>query len=219
MPQIENDLMKFIDQTPNAYICVDNLSKILIADGFQQLYENENWANLLPNGKYFVVRNDSSLIAFKLCNNTQNIGFNIVSTHIDSPSFSIKPNADIFDNTYLKLNVSEYGSLLYYSWLDRPLSLSGRVITYSNGVYEKQLLNIDKDLLIIPSQALHINREANRKNELNCQIDMLPIISLSNTKMLDDIIRESILIKYVTMIYIFIIEINLKKLGYKKNLF
>lgn len=192
MNEIENDLMKFIDQTPNAYYCVDNLRKILVNQGFEELYENKNWNHLKDNGNHFVVRNDSSLIAFKMCEKKQNIGFNIVSTHGDSPAFSIKPNADMFDNSYLKFNVNGYGGMINYSWLDRPLSLSGRVITYTNGVYEKKLLNIDKDLLIIPSQALHINREVNSKNELNHQVDMLPILSLSNEKKLEDIIRENL---------------------------
>ena len=82
--------------------------------------------------------------------------------------------------------------MLNYTWLDRPLSLAGRVVTLKDGIYEKQLVNIDKDLLIIPSQAIHINLEANQKNNLNHQIDMLPIVSLNDDKKLEDIIRENI---------------------------
>lgn len=192
MTNINKDLMNFIDATPNAYFCVDNLRKKLIENGFVELYENQNWDNLTEDGKYFVVRNDSSLIAFKMSNKKENIGFNIVAAHTDSPSFSIKPNADMFDGIYLKLNVGGYGGMLNYTWLDRPLSLAGRVVTLKDGVYEKQLLNINKDLLIIPSQAIHINRDANEKNVLNHQIDMLPVVSLYNDKKLEDIIKESL---------------------------
>lgn len=192
MASIEKRLMSFINETPNAYYCVDNLRRELIENGFEELYENEPWVNLKKDGKYFVIRNDSSLIAFKMSDIKENIGFNIVSAHTDSPSFSIKPNADMFDGNYMKLNVNGYGGVLNYSWLDRPLSLAGRVVTLKDGVYAKQLVNVDKDLLIIPSQAFHINREANEKNSLNHQVDMLPVVSLSDDKKLEDVIRENL---------------------------
>ena len=151
MTSIDKRLMSFINETPNAYYCVDNLRQKLIENGFEELYENELWVNLKEDGKYFVTRNDSSIIAFKMSNKKENIGFNIVSVHTDSPSFSIKPNADMFDGNYMKLNVNGYGGMLNYTWLDRPLSLAGRVVTLKDGVYAKQLVNVDKDLLIIPA--------------------------------------------------------------------
>lgn len=190
---IEKNLMHFIDETPNAYYCIKNLRKKLLENGFKELYENETWHYLKEDGKYFIIRNDSSLIAFKMCVKKENIGFNIVSTHSDSPSFSIKTNADLFDGNYMKLNISGYGKMLNYTWLDRPLSFAGRVVTLKDGIYEKYLVNIDKDLLIIPSQAIHINRSTNEKISFNHQIDMLPIISLSNDKKIEDIIRENLL--------------------------
>ena len=192
MENLQKNLMSFIDKTPNAYVCVQNLKQLLLKNGFIQIYENEDWNKLKNDGKYFVIRNDSSLISFKMCKEISNIGFNIVATHTDSPSFSIKPNADMFDNMYLKLNVSGYGGMINYTWLDRPLSLAGRVVTLTNGVYEKKIINIDKDLLIIPSQAIHINREVNSKNDLNHQVDLLPIMSLTSEKKLEDVIRESL---------------------------
>ena len=192
MTNIEKRLMSFIDETPNAYYCINNLRKKLVENGFQELYENDIWSDLKEDGKYFVVRNDSSLIAFKMSETNQDIGFNIVAAHTDSPSFSIKPNADMFDGMYMKLNVSGYGGMLNYTWLDRPLSLAGRVVTLTDGIYEKKLVNVDKDLLVIPSQAIHINRDVNEKNSLNHQIDMLPIVSLNNDKRLEDIIRDNL---------------------------
>lgn len=189
---MEKELINFINNTPNAYYCVHNLKEMLEANAFEELYENENWNNLKIDGKYFVSRNDSSLIAFKMNGNKEKVGFNIVAAHTDSPSFTIKPNADMFDNMYLKLNINGYGGMINYSWLDRPLSVAGRVITVTNGVYEKQLVNIEKDLLTIPSQAIHINRDVNHKNELNPQVDMLPIMSLSNDQKLEDIIKGNL---------------------------
>ena len=182
------NLMDFIDKTPNAYYCVKNLKEELIAKGYKELYEYDNWNKLKGNGKYFVIRNDSSLIAFKTIDNEkEKIGFNIVSAHADSPSFSIKPNALMYDGNYLKLNTSPYGDMLNYTWFDRPLSLAGRVIVRKDGangsVFNKHLINIDKDLLIIPSQAIHINREVNENASFNHQIDMLPVISLNHDKL------------------------------------
>ena len=200
MKNINKDLMNFINKTPNAYFCVDNLRKKLTQNNFVELFENEIWDNLKENGKYFVVRNDSSLIAFKVPEKKENIGFNIVSTHTDSPSFSIKPNADMYDGNYMKLNVSGYGGMINYTWLDRPLSLAGRVVIKKDGIYEKQLINIDKDLLVIPSQAIHINRDVNEKNSLNHQVDMLPVISLDNNKKLEDVIKETLLDKEIEKI-------------------
>ncbi len=198
MKNLENNVIDFINNTPNAYSCADNLRKLLIDKGFIELYENDDWHNLEKNNKYFVVRGDSALIAFELPNNKEKIGFNIVAAHSDSPSFHIKPNSDIFENNYLKLNTDSYGGMINYSWLDRPLSLAGRVIIYEDGIYKTQIINIDKDLMIIPSQAIHINRDVNSKNELNLQIDMLPIISLSNKKSLIDIIMDYLDAKGIT---------------------
>lgn len=192
MESIRDNLMEFVNKTPNAYYCVDNLRKVFLDNGFEELYENEEWNNLNADGKYFVVRNDSSIIAFKGCGKDNNVGFNIVSVHSDSPSFLIKPNADMFDGDYLKLNVSGYGGMINYSWLDRPLSLAGRVVTCTNGIYQSHLVNIDKDLLLIPSQAIHINRDVNSKNELNHQVDMLPVVTQFGDEKLEDIVRGNL---------------------------
>ena len=187
MNNIDKKMMNFIDNTPNAYYCIDNLRKELIKNGYIELSEGEVW-NLKDNEKYFVVRNDSSLIAFNMTDK-KNAGFNIVAAHTDSPSFTVKTKPEMYDGAYLKLNISGYGSMINYTWLDRPLSLAGRVVTLTDGVYEKQLINIDKDMLIIPSQAIHINRDVNEKNDLNHQVDLLPVMSLSDEKNLEDVIR------------------------------
>mgnify|MGYP004620402283 CR=1 FL=1 len=187
---INNKMMEFIDNTPNAYYCVDNLKNKLLKEGYTELFEGETW-NLKEDGKYFVIRNDSSLIAFNMTDR-KDIGFNVVAAHTDSPSFTVKTKPEMYDGTYLKLNVSGYGGMLNYTWLDRPLSLAGRVITLIDSVYEKQLINIEKDMLIIPSQAIHINLDANEKNKLNHQVDLLPVMSIGNEKQLEDVIREEL---------------------------
>lgn len=188
------DLFKFLDNTPNAFCCVENMKEILKEKGFMELFETNSWSDLKLDGKYFVSRNDSSLIAFKLTNNIMP-GFNITAAHTDSPAFNIKTNPEIFENGYLKLNVDKYGGMINYSWLDRPLSIAGRVITKKDNTYKKQIINIDKDLLVIPSQAIHINREVNQKNELNPQVDMLPIIALNKENSLNDLITKYLIEK------------------------
>lgn len=185
MNDITNKLIDFIDNTPNCYYCVKNIKEILIENNFIELFENDNWTNIDKNKNYFVSRNDSSIIAFKMSDNIINPSFNIVTTHTDSPTFMIKTNPEIFQNKYLKLNIAPYGGMINYSWLDRPLSISGRVITENNGIFNKHIINIDKDLLIIPSEAIHINSKVNKENNLNVQEDMLPIIALDNIKIKD----------------------------------
>ncbi len=176
---INKELMAFIDKTPNAYNCVVNISELLLANGFKELTEKEDW-QLQKGSKYFVIRNDSSIIAFKFNDPKIQNGFNIVASHGDSPSFSLKPGEEIVDNGYLKLNTNGYGGVILYSWLDRPLSLAGRVILKKDGKFKTEIINIDKDLLVIPSQAIHLNREVNDRNNLNPQVDLLPIMGLTD---------------------------------------
>lgn len=182
MSEIKTELMEFIDKTPNAYNCIENLKEILNHAGYQELFEYEKWKDL--RGKYYVVRADSSLIAFSTPKEVENIGFNITATHTDSPSFSIKTNPSMKNGSYLQLNIAGYGSMINHTWLDRPLSIAGRVICKDKeGNITSKIMNIDKDLLIIPSQAIHIDREVNQKHCLNKQVDMLPVLSLTEEKM------------------------------------
>lgn len=193
MKNINKGLLSFIDKTPNAYYCVNNIKKILKKNGYQELKENESWDIVARGGKFYVIRNDSSIIAFNGGRlDTQEDRFNIVAVHGDSPSFRIKKNPDMYDGMYLKLNTSNYGGEIDYSWFDRPLSIAGRVVSRNYGYLTKSLINIDKDLLVIPSQAYHINREVNKNASFNRQTDMLPIMALTDKKDLDSIIRENL---------------------------
>lgn len=176
---INQELMAFIDKTPNAYNCVVNVVELLLANGFKELAEKDDW-NMQKGSKFFVIRNDSSIIAFKLNDPQLKNGFNIVASHGDSPTFSIKPGEEIIENGYLKLNTNGYGGVILYSWLDRPLSLAGRVILKKEGKFKTEIINIDKDLLVIPSQAIHQNREVNDRNNLNPQVDLLPIMGITD---------------------------------------
>lgn len=184
-----SEFFEFLDHTPTSYNCVDTLRQDLLKNGYKELYEEDLWDNLDDYDKYFTIRGDSSFIAFQIptIENCKKMGFNIVSTHTDSPTFSIKLNGDIYKSLlgekegYLKLNVEGYGAMINYSFLDRPLSIAGRVF-YENMVTDElasKVINIDQDLLVIPSQAIHVNPEVNQGKKLNHQVDMQPIMGLN----------------------------------------
>ena len=130
---------------------------------------------MTEGGKYFVTRNDSSIIAFRVPS-FNFIGFMISAAHSDSPAFKVKENPEIVENGYVKLNVEGYGGMLMAPWLDRPLSVAGRIIVKNGNKYEVRLVNVDRDLLLIPNVAIHMNRDANKNQPWNAQVDMLPIL-------------------------------------------
>jgi len=173
---INRKLMDFLDQSPNAFFAVENMKQALEKGGFKALYEGEAW-KLKAGEKYYVTRNGSALIAFVLPKGDFK-GFQMMASHSDSPVFKIKANAEIgIDKEYLKLNVEKYGGMICSPWLDRPLSLAGRVICKTKGGVETKLLNVDRDLMIIPNLAIHMNREVNDGYAFNAQKDMLPLFS------------------------------------------
>lgn len=183
--KFNEELFQFIKKANCSFTGIKQIKDILINENFIELEENEKW-NLENNKKYFVTRNDSSLIAFTTGNKDS---FNITCTHIDTPSFSIKPQNIIYEKNYLKLNVMPYGGLLNYAWLDESLSISGRVILKNNNKLTKEIIDYEKPLLCIPSVAIHQNENANDNLQLNSQIDLLPILSLKEYK---DPIKEII---------------------------
>lgn len=174
MTDYNKELMSFLDKSPTAFHAISSIKKKLVASGYFELVESEKW-ELTEGGKYFVTRNDSSIIAFRVPS-FNFIGFMIGAAHSDSPAFKVKENPEIVENGYVKLNVEGYGGMLMAPWLDRPLSVAGRVIVKSGNRYEVKLVNVDRDLLIIPNVAIHMNRDANKNQPWNAQVDMLPIL-------------------------------------------
>ena len=179
-----NELVKFIEKSPTAFHAVDNLKKELVENGFTELSETEVW-KLKKGGKYFVTRNGSSIISFKLPKADYK-GFYMIASHSDSPAFKVKENPEIESaGAYVTLNVEKYGGMLCAPWFDRPLSIAGRVMVKGTGKAIKAksvLVNIDKDLVMIPSLAIHMDREANDGHKYNVQKDLLPIIGDSKSK-------------------------------------
>lgn len=226
------EMLEFIDKSPTAFHAVANLKRTLTKQGFGELGETEDW-KLCPGQGYFVTRNDSSLIAFRLpeaekdgegaqdavqsrigtddsgreetegweaadsleeagqegqsafckeqgCSDQTDWlkikGFHIAAAHSDSPSFKIKESPEMtVENVYVKLNTEKYGGMILSTWLDRALSVAGRVVVKGKGGLETRLVNIEKDLLVIPSVAIHLTRGGKDKEEYNPQVDMLPL--------------------------------------------
>ena len=171
---VNKELFSFLDRSPNAFFAVKNMCDVLSEAGMIRLYEGAPWD--LEAGKgYFVTRNDSAIIAFRIPK-ADYTGFQIMASHCDSPVFKIKTNAEItIDKQYVKLNVEKYGGMLCAPWLDRPLSAAGRVIVRTESGIETRLVNIDRDLMIIPNLAIHMNRQVNDGYKFNAQVDMLPL--------------------------------------------
>ena len=189
---INNELFDFINASPTAFHAVENIAARLCAEGYKELYEWEDWQ--LSAGRYFVRRNGSSIVAFKIPG-ADFSGFMIMAAHSDAPAFRVKDKAETrAAGLYTQLNVERYGGMIMSSWMDRPLSLAGRVaLRGEKGIYTR-LLNIDKELLMIPNVAIHMDRSVNEGKSFNANVDMLPLMSLSELS-LDDIIAAELKVK------------------------
>lgn len=170
-------LLNFIEKCPSPYHRAETLSKILDENGFTRIYEQDNRA-LLPGGKYYVLRNYSSVIAFKIPKDVK--AFNIIAAHLDSPTFKIKENPQLKQGPYISLNTERYGGMIYSTWFDRPLSVAGRIMVKEGNGVKQKLVNIDRDLLIIPNLAIHMDRTANDGKKMNPQTDLLPLYALES---------------------------------------
>ncbi len=174
-------LLAFIAASPSRYHAVANVALRLSNEGFTELKEAESW-KLEAGGKYYVTRNLSSIIAFKVGEGDVK-GFNIVASHSDSPSFKVKPNAEMDTlSHYVRLNTEKYGGMLCSTWLDRPLSVAGRVTVSLGNRIKSVLVNVDEDFLMIPNVAIHMNRNANDGVSYNAQTDMIPLMGDERAK-------------------------------------
>lgn len=184
---ISQQLIEFIENSPTCFHAVQTMTDILRAEGFTELKENQRW-RVENGGNYFVTRNGSSLIAFTVPAQDMK-GMHIIASHSDSPAFKIKENPELeSEGRCIRLNVEGYGGMIRAPWLDRPLSVAGRVIVKEkdSGNFHSVLVNIDRDLVMIPNLAIHMDRQINDSCKYNVQKDMLPIygdLSAKNTFM------------------------------------
>ncbi|MEG0958520.1 MAG: M18 family aminopeptidase [Erysipelotrichaceae bacterium] len=188
-------LLKFINESPSCFHAIDHMSTTLLNQGYVELKEQAKWT-LQANKKYFVTRNGTSIIAFQIPSRFDNLNFQIVASHSDSPTYKIKPKAEInVKDNYCQLNVEGYGGMIASSWLDRPLSIAGRVIVKEDNRYVSKLCNIDEDYCMIPSLAIHMNHDVNNGYKYNPQVDMLPLVGMKDTINLKDKISNCLNLK------------------------
>ncbi|MFR8310717.1 MAG: M18 family aminopeptidase [Negativibacillus sp.] len=168
------ELFDFIQQSPSCFHVIENVKKQLTEQGFEELCENKNW-QIKEGRKYFVTRNLSSVIAFKVPTKDFK-SFHIVASHSDSPTFKIKDHPEqMVKGKYVQLNTERYGGMIYSTWFDRPLSIAGRALVKTETGVATKLLNIDRDLLVIPNLAVHMDRTVNDGMKYNPQVNLLPL--------------------------------------------
>lgn len=176
------ELFDFIKKSPTAFHAVDSAKEILDRSGFYALSEKEKW-DIKLGKKYYVTRNDSSIIAFVLPKKKDGMKFKIISSHTDSPMFKLKENACLeTGGKYTRLNTEGYGGMILSSWLDKPLSVAGRVVYKKGDKLGIANINIDRDLVVIPNVAIHMNREINDGFKYNKQVDMLPLLGQNGSE-------------------------------------
>jgi len=171
---INKELIRFVEESPTSFHAIANFRTMLNEAGYIELMENQKW-EIEEKGKYYVTRNDSSIIAFTVPKKDFK-GFQMIASHSDSPTFKVKENAEMeVEGHYTKLNVEGYGGTLCSPWFDRPLSIAGRVVIKTENGIESRLIKVNRDLLMIPNLAIHMNREANSGYNYNIQKDLLPV--------------------------------------------
>ena len=179
MNNYTKDLLSFINGSPSCFHAVKNIADELKKCGYTELFECEKW-NIECGGKYFVTRNDSSVVAFAVPEVCYSVKFMVVASHSDSPTFKIKDTPEL-DGIYTRINTERYGGMILDSWLDRPLSVAGRVMVRTEGGVSTRLVNIDRDLLLIPHIAIHMENP-NEGKAYNPASDMVPLYGSASAK-------------------------------------
>lgn len=188
---LTGELTAFIQRSPTAFQAVETVSAMLEEAGFTRLAEGGEW-KLAPGGHYYLTRNLSSVAAFRIPEGGAD-SFMIAASHSDSPAFKLKNNyEDEACGKYLRLNTERYGGMILSTWFDRPLSLAGRVILRDGDRFTAKPVVVDRDLLLIPSVAIHFNRQANDGVKIDPAVDTVPLFaSLSGKGALQKIVAEA----------------------------
>lgn len=180
--ELAKELVSFIKASPTCFHAVANMKQLLLEEGYEELLEGSTW-KVSPGGKYVVTRNNSSIIALHVGTDLSSYSFNVAASHSDSPTFKVKEHAELeVRGKYTQLNTEGYGGMLCSTWFDRPLSLAGRVLVKEGNRFVSRLLKIDRDLLMIPNVAIHMNRNINDGFAYNKQVDLLPLFGGTDTK-------------------------------------
>ena len=178
---VNTKLIDFLAASPSSFHAVETIARRLEAEGYISLPESASWS-LIPGGKYYVTRNQSSVIAFAVPV-SEPVGFMMCASHSDSPTFKIKehPEAECA-GAYVRLNTEKYGGMLCSTWLDRPLSVAGRIVVKQDGKLVSRTVCVNRDLLMIPNVAIHMMRGANDNMSYNANVDMYPLMGSTAVK-------------------------------------
>ncbi len=188
-----NKFIDFLKTSTNPFEAVNSVKNILLESAFEEIKEESKW-DIKLGGKYFVTRNDSSIIGFIVPKDLSDLSINAAAAHTDSPTFKVKPlNNKLVCSNYSLINTEVYGGPIYSSFFDRPLSLSGRVLVKDANTIVTKLVNFNRDLLVIPNECIHFNRDVNSGKNYNPQIDLMPL--LGKNKSVDDLLEEEFNIK------------------------
>ena len=182
--QFNQALIEFLASSPTPFHAVDQIATRLSSAGFERLHEADAW-HIVPKGRYFITRNDSSVIAWHMPvrGRLAESGFRMVGAHTDSPCLKVKPQPELCRKGYLQLGVEVYGGALLNPWFDRDLSIAGRVSYLSqNGDVAHARIDFSQAVAVIPSLAIHLDREANKSRSINAQTYLPPILGQAGTK-------------------------------------
>ncbi|KAJ7179226.1 aspartyl aminopeptidase [Mycena filopes] len=171
-------LLKFLNGSPTPYHAIQNAVGRLEAAGFQRVLEQDAWEETVkPGGKYYFTRTQAALVAFTLPQKwKQGAGVSIVATHVDSPNLKVRPVSKRTKEGYIQVGVETYGGGIWHSWLDRDLSVAGRVVTAHGDGFKSRLVKIDRPLLRIPTLAIHLDRNVNDTFKFNQETEFVPIL-------------------------------------------
>ena len=179
---VSQQLIEFIKSAPSVFHANKEIRTRLDKAGFEYLPESASWG-ITPGGSYYTTRNNSSVIAFKVGMDLENPHFQIAASHCDSPTYKVKSVPELEGpQDYIRLDVEAYGGMIDSTWFDRPLSLAGRVLVRNGDRIQSKLIDPKEDLLIIPSIAIHFNREVNDGYKFNRQVDLCPLFSAGALK-------------------------------------
>lgn len=184
-----DDLVEFLQESVTPFHAAATAESWLRAAGYTRLEEADYW-NLEPGKDYYVTRNGSSVVAWRVPEHAIG-GWRIVASHSDSPSWKVK-NDRVENDGCRRLSVEGYGGMIMPTWLDRPLTVGGRVIVKTEDGIESRLVCIDRDLLVIPSLAIHFQRDVNKGHTYNPQIDMQPLWGPADSRTLTDLVAEEL---------------------------
>ncbi len=172
-------LQKFLDASRSVYHAVENLRLEMEQHGYTRLDEGAAW-DLVPGGKYYLTRGGSAIMAFRIPH-AEPVGFLLSASHSDRPTFKIKENGEM-ESKYIRMATERYGGMLMAPWLDRPLSVAGRVLVETENGAKTKLIDIDRDLMLIPNVAIHMNRSANEGYAYNATSDTVPLLGSAEAK-------------------------------------